>query len=92
MRRLATVGALDGLLGILTGVQSDSPTGRTRHGPSRGFSNFESPQARPLALSVDGLRLYAVNTPAHSLSGLKKEIFSPPPHNPCSARAYFTIQ
>lgn len=32
------------------------------------FANFESPQARPLAVSSDGKNLYAVNTPANSIS------------------------
>ena len=32
------------------------------------FANFESPQARPLAVSTDGRHLYAINTPANSLS------------------------
>ena len=30
---------------------------------SAGFTTFESGQVRPLALSADGSRLFAVNTP-----------------------------
>ena len=32
------------------------------------FANFESPQARPLVISRDGRYLFAINTPAASLS------------------------
>src|SRR6516162_9118399 len=35
--------------------------------PSGSFVNFESGQVRPLALSPDGTRLFAVNTPDNTL-------------------------
>jgi len=52
------------------------PTGNSLPGPRpavgpQSFVAFESGQVRPLALSADGLRLYAVNTPDNRL-----EIFS----------------
>ena len=40
-------------------------------GPSvlaQGYPYFESPQAHPIAISADGQRLYAVNTPDHRLA------------------------
>ena len=51
-------------------------TGNTLPGPrpvaeAQTFVNFESGQVRPLALSADGLKLFAVNTPDNKL-----EIFS----------------
>ena len=39
-----------------------------RRAPAQGsFTNFESGQVRPLALSPDGTRLFAVNTPDNRL-------------------------
>jgi len=56
--------------------QSRPPTGNTLPGPRpvaepQSFVAFESGQVRPLALSADGQRLFAVNTPDNRL-----EIFS----------------
>lgn len=72
---------------ISCGGGSDSPgtsppsatgptTGNTLPGPrpvaeAQSFVNFESGQVRPLALSTDGQKLFAVNTPDNKL-----EIFS----------------
>ena len=39
----------------------------TAHAQAPSFVNFESGQVRPLALSPDGTRLYAVNTPDNRL-------------------------
>ncbi|MAE78046.1 MAG: hypothetical protein CMJ85_14380 [Planctomycetes bacterium] len=36
--------------------------------PAQTFTHFESPQARPLAISADGQRLFVVNTPDHRLA------------------------
>ena len=36
--------------------------------PSQSFVNFESPQTHPIAVSADGNRLYAVNTPDNRLA------------------------
>ena len=41
---------------------------RGSQGRAGSSANFESPQARPIAVSSDGSTLYAVNTPAQSLS------------------------
>jgi DNA-binding beta-propeller fold protein YncE len=59
MLRLATLGI------ALAGLLSSSAFAQT------SFITFESGQVRPLALSPDGTRLYAVNTPDNNL-----EIFS----------------
>src|SRR5918996_870227 len=37
-------------------------------GPFTGFRNFESPQVHPLAITPDGTRLLAVNSPNATLS------------------------
>ncbi len=55
---------------------SPPPTGFTLPGPRpvpepQSYVNFESGQVRPLAISADGLKLFAVNTPDSRL-----EIFS----------------
>src|SRR5262249_57699471 len=47
------------LLGVGRGVLAQAPTGP--------FVNFESGHVRPLALSPDGSRLFAVNTPDNRL-------------------------
>src|SRR5579863_2794228 len=36
--------------------------------PPPGFANFEPAETNPIRLSVDGTRLFAVNTPNNSLS------------------------
>ena len=55
---------------LVAGTLAQSELSADAAGPtsSNSFAHFESPQARPLAISADGLRLYTVNTPAHSLS------------------------
>ena len=60
--------ALVCLLGTATLARSESPVGGGTATSAASFANFESPQARPLAISADGSRLWALNTPAHSLS------------------------
>jgi len=60
--------ALVCLIGTTTLTPSESPGGRGTATSPTSFANFESPQARSLAISADGSRLYAVNTPAHSVS------------------------
>ena len=42
-------------------------TARAAHANSPGFTTFESGQVRPLALSPNGARLFAVNTPDNHL-------------------------
>jgi len=64
MRAVISLLSLACLLGNTTLAPS-----QTKNAPdSRSFANFESPQAHPLAISVDGSQLYALNTPARSLS------------------------
>jgi sugar lactone lactonase YvrE len=55
MRRIA-YGALACALSLLPGARADA-----------SFTTFESGQVRPLALSPDGARLFAVNTPDNRL-------------------------
>ena len=46
-----------------------APVPRTSaQAPLTGFRNFESPQVHPLALTPDGTRLLAVNSPENRLS------------------------
>ena len=59
---------------LMCGVACDThPPGAARSavlaapGPASSFTLFESGQVRPLALSRDGQRLYAVNTPDNRL-------------------------
>ena len=48
---------------------SKTPTASAQFiGPPAGFRNFESPQVHPLALTPDGTRLLAVNSPNGTLS------------------------
>src|SRR4030095_4615822 len=42
-----------------------------RHGQAQSFLNFESGHVRPLALSPDGVLLFAVNTPDNRLTIFK---------------------
>ncbi len=66
-RRIRTASlAVAGMLLVLSGVA------RASGSPSGSFVNFETGQVRPLALSPDGGRLFAINTPDNRL-----EIFSP---------------
>lgn len=53
---------------VLLGLTSAGMLTAADTKPATSFANFESPQARPIAISADGSRLYAVNTPAGSLS------------------------
>jgi DNA-binding beta-propeller fold protein YncE len=54
--------------GCSTGEQAPEVGSRAREiGAPPRFSEFETGQVRPLALSADGKRLYAVNTPAARL-------------------------
>ncbi|HXF38591.1 MAG TPA: hypothetical protein VN687_02655, partial [Blastocatellia bacterium] len=48
-------------------VRPLTPSARAQTLPGT-FKNFESPQVHPLALTPDGTRLLAVNTPDHRLS------------------------
>lgn len=45
----------------------DTSTGSDIPGAGANFVNFESGQVRPLAMSADGSRLFATNTPASTL-------------------------
>lgn len=67
MKHIALPLFLIPLLAADLSAQSQNAADRTSNRAS-SFANFESPQARPLAISADGLHLYAVNTPANSLS------------------------
>ncbi len=44
------------------------PPPASAQGPPEGFRNFESPQVHPLAVTPDGTRLLAVNSPENRLS------------------------
>ena len=61
-----------GLLGLffslLVGVLGASPPALWGQSAPNSFVNFESGHTRPLALSPDGARLFAVNTPDNRLS------------------------
>ena len=54
------------------------PLAVTRAQGTGGFANFEAAQTRPIRLSLDGKRLYAVNTPNHTLSVFDVSVPSSP--------------
>ncbi|HEX8338674.1 MAG TPA: carboxypeptidase regulatory-like domain-containing protein [Pyrinomonadaceae bacterium] len=49
-------------------VRSPGAPRASAQGPFNGFRNFESPQVHPLAITPDGTRLLAVNSPENRLS------------------------
>src|SRR5438128_10216888 len=65
LKRLVVV-VMIAALGLLCGGSPRKPVVAETQ-PS-DFKNFESPQVHPLALTPDGTRLLAVNTPDHRLS------------------------
>ncbi|HVF50878.1 MAG TPA: carboxypeptidase regulatory-like domain-containing protein [Pyrinomonadaceae bacterium] len=48
--------------------RSEMPRASAQVPPLNSYKNFESPQVHPLALTPDGTRLVAVNSPEHRLS------------------------
>jgi YVTN family beta-propeller protein len=54
-----------------------TPVGFAQGGPPAPFRNFEAPQIHPLALTPDGTRLLAVNTPNATLSVFQLVLGSP---------------
>ena len=67
VRRLLIVSAAVALAGLwLTGREAAPPS--SAQAPFTGFRNFESPQVHPLAMTPDGTRLLAVNSPENRLS------------------------
>ncbi len=55
------------LNGCGSGSVNNEDTSTATDQPGANFVNFESGQVRPLALSTDGTRLFATNTPASTL-------------------------
>ncbi len=67
LRRTVTSGGMAGLAVALLAILL-THRATTAQSPSTGFANFEASQTNPVRLSADGTRLFAVNTPNHSLS------------------------
>lgn len=55
-------------LGLMTGAEIQTTSAQIILPPVSTFKNFESPQVHPLALTPDGTRLVAVNSPNATLS------------------------
>ncbi|MEE2888516.1 MAG: beta-propeller fold lactonase family protein, partial [Planctomycetota bacterium] len=53
---------------ILVPILAACGLGSCPSAAAQGVPNFESPQARPVVVSADGQRLFAVNTPDHRLA------------------------
>src|SRR5262245_34071235 len=71
MRRCRSIPLLDPHLFASMAMLFLSALAAASGSPSGSFVNFESGQVRPLAMSPDGSRLFAVNTPDNRL-----EVFS----------------
>jgi YVTN family beta-propeller protein len=66
--KLLRVAALALCIVLLTGWLLSRNSLFKTHAQTSGFKNFEGPQVHPLAMTPDGTRLLAVNTPNASLS------------------------
>jgi len=67
VRHLFVVSAAFVLGGLWLTGRGGAPASKAQ-APFTGFRNFESPQVHPLAITPDGTRLLAVNSPANRLS------------------------
>ncbi|MDQ2856078.1 MAG: hypothetical protein M3R68_07095 [Acidobacteriota bacterium] len=65
-KRLAIALAI--LAGALVWIECRYPQAVKAQGPPNSYKNFEAPQVHPLAVTPDGTRLLAVNTPNNTLS------------------------
>src|SRR2546428_13850697 len=66
LKRLIVALALTSLALIWIGSRNSAPALAQSQSPD--YRNFEGPQIHPLAVTPDGTRLLAVNTPNNSLS------------------------
>src|SRR5688572_19620792 len=66
LRRLIVALAIVALAVVWLELRHSVPT--LAQSPAATFKSFEAPQVHPLAITPDGTRLLAVNTPNNSLS------------------------
>jgi YVTN family beta-propeller protein len=66
LKRFILVTAL--FAAVLVWIEQHHSTPALAQGQPGGYRNFEAPQVHPLAVTPDGTRLLAVNTPNNSLS------------------------
>ena len=67
VRLVIFVAAASASAGLWLGGRAGAPRASAQ-APPAGFRNFESPQVHPLAMTPDGTRLLAVNSPENRLS------------------------